>query len=288
MIPPDPGYVLQKALGRECEAKRYSIYSPLSVVKAVTTGLIQNYWNKTENYEALAEYIRMDYDGLREAVALLMDGGRVQVDIATYQNDMTSFHGRDDVLTMLIHLGYLDYDLENREVHIPNREILDEFKASTKSGEWTEVFQSFRRSQELLNATWGRDEERVAELLEWFHDHAENRTYNSEAALSYAVKLAYYAAQRYYTTIQELDSGKGYADIVYLPSPEYPDKPALLVELKYNRTVQTAAEQIRRRNYPQVLEHYQGRLLLVSVNYDGDAVNTDEDFRRHTCRIEVF
>ena len=288
VIPPDPGYELQNATGKEREQTHYSIYSPLSVVEAVSTGIIQNYWNKTENYEALAEYIRMDYDGLKDAVALLMDGGRVQVDIATYQNDMTTFHSRDDVLTMLIHLGYLGYDLDHKEVFIPNNEILDEFKASTKSEEWSFAFKAFRRSGELLEATLDGNADKVAELLEWFHDTAENKTYNSEAALSYAVQMAYYAAQKYYTTIQELDTGKGYADIVYLPSPKYPDKPALLVELKYNHSVRTAADQIRDRNYPQKLAHYQGNLLLVSVNYDKEARSSEEDYKRHSCTIEKW
>lgn len=286
VIPPDPGYELQNATGKEHEQTHYSIYSPLSVVEAVSTGMIQNYWNKTENYEALAEYIRMDYDGLKDAVALLMDGGRVQVDIATYQNDMTTFHSRDDVLAMLIHLGYLGYDLDHKEVFIPNKEILDEFKASTKSEEWAFAFKAFRKSGELLEATLKEEANKVAEILEWFHDMTENKTYNSEAALSYAVQMAYYAAQKYYTTIQELDTGKGYADIVYLPSPKYPDKPALLVELKYNQSVRTAADQIRDRNYPQKLAHYQGNLLLVSVNYDKEAKSTEEDYKRHSCTIE--
>ncbi len=272
----------------EYKEQNISIYSPLSVVKAVSTGIIQNYWNKTETYEALAEYIRMNLDGLKDAVALMMDGGRVKVDISTYQNDMSTFHGRDDVLSLLINLGYLSYDLEAKEVFIPNKEILDEFKTSTKSGEWIDTFKSFRKSRELLAATWDCDEEKTAELLEWFHDAAENKTYNSEAALSYAVQMAYYAAQKYYTTVQELDTGKGYADIVYLPSPKYPDKPALLVELKCNKTVKTAADQIRDKNYPQKLEHYKGNLLLVSINYDSDSKNTDEDFKHHSCRIEKY
>ena len=268
--------------------QKISIYSPLSVVKAVSTGVIQNYWNKTENYEALAEYIRMDYDGLKDAVTLMMDGGRVKVDVSTYQNDMTTFHGRDDVLTMLIHLGYLEYDFAEKEVYVPNKEIMDEFKASTKSEEWAFAFKSFQKSLELLTATLEQNESKVAELLEWFHDSAENKTYNSEAALSYAVQMAYYAAQKYYTVIQELDTGKGYADIVYLPSPKFPEKPALLIELKYDKTIQTAADQIRDRNYPQKLEHYKGNLLLVSINYDKDMESTNQAYKRHTCKIERY
>ncbi len=281
----DLNYEVQNK-GIELKPVHYSIYSPLSVVKAVSTGIIQNYWNKTESYEALAEYIKMDFDGLKDAVALLMDGGRVMVDISSYQNDMTSFHGRDDVLTMLIHLGYLGYDIASREVFIPNNEILNEFKTSTKFDEWIDTFKSFKMSQEMLKATWDCDEEKVAELLEWFHDTTDNKTYNSEAALSYAVKMAYYAAQKYYTMIQELDSGKGYVDIVYLPSPKYPDKPILLIELKYDKTRQTAVDQIRSKNYPQTLEHYKGNILIVGINYDKDVSSTSVEFKHHSCLIE--
>ena len=270
----------------EYEGKTISIYSPLSVVSAMSTGVIQNYWNKTESYEALAEYIRMNYDGLKDAVVLMMDGGSVKVNLGTYQNDMTTFNGRDDVFALLIHLGYLKYNSDTREVSIPNKEILDEFKSSTKSEEWIGTFTSFKKSQELLNATWNLNEEKVAELLEWFHDTAENKTYNSEVALSYAVQMAYYAGQKYYTTIQELDSGKGYVDLVYLPSPKHPDKPALLIELKYDKTIKTAADQIRDKNYPQKLEHYRDNILLVSINYDKDVSSKDVLYKHHSCNIE--
>ncbi len=286
IIPPDPGYEEQKITGREKKAKRYSLYSPLSVVKAISNGVIQNYWNKTESYEALSEYIRMNYDGLKDAVVLMMDGGSVKADIGTYQNDMTTFSGRDDVLALLIHLGYLKYNSETGEVTIPNKEILDEFKSSTRSEEWIETFTSFTKSQELLNATWNCNEEKAAELLEWFHDTTEKKTYNSEAVLSYTVQMAYYAGQKYYTTIQELDSGKGYADLVYLPAPKHPDKPALLIELKYDKTIKTAADQIREKNYPQTLEHYKDNLLLVSINYDRNAGSTDVLYKHHSCSIE--
>ncbi len=267
-------------------SRKISVYNPLSVVKAMINGQIENYWNKTETYEALAEYIRMNLEGLKDAVALMMAGGRVKIDVSGYQNDMTTFHGRDDVLTLLIHLGYLCYDAVTREVFIPNKEIMDEFKTSTRGEEWIDTFQAFRTSQELLTTIWSEDAERTAELMERAHDRASNKTYHDEAALSYGIRYALYAAQKYYTTIQELDSGKGYADIVYLPSPKYPDKPALLVELKYNKDVRTAMDQIRSRNYPQALEHYKGNILLVCVNYDKDVPAGEEGYKRHRCLIE--
>ena len=287
VVPPDPDHEELKATGKSPRAVRYVLYSPLSVVEAMTTGVIKDYWNQTETYEALAEYIRKDYDGLKDAVALLMDGGRIRIDPSTYQNDMTTFHGRDDVLSLLIHLGYLGFDDENSEVFIPNREIMDEFRTSTKTEEWISTFRSFELSQELLRATWDKDADKVAQILEEAHNRAGNRSYNDEAALSYSVQLAYYAAQKYYTTILELDSGKGYVDLAYLPAPGYSDKPVLLIELKYNHTADTALNQIKRQKYDERLEHYKGNILLVGINYNREKSNTNPAFKHHSCRIEM-
>ena len=286
IVPPDPDHEEKLATGRSPKAAHYELYSPLSVVEAMTTGVIRDYWNETETYEALAEYIRKDYDGLKDAVALLMDGGRLKIDTSTYQNDMTTFHGRDDVLSLLIHLGYLGFNDERSEVFIPNREILGEFRTSTKTKEWEGAFRAYEKSQELLRATWDRNEFRVAEILEEAHTRASNKTYHDEAALNYAIQLGYYAAQKYYTTILELDSGKGYADIVYLPAPQYPDIPVLLIELKYNKTAETAVSQIRRQKYPDRLEHYKGNILLVAIDYDKSVSNKNAAFKHHSCRIE--
>ena len=198
---------------------------------------------------------------------------------------MTTFQSRDDILALLIHLGYLGFDADTREVFIPNKEILDEFKTSTLDKEWADTFTAFKASQELLKATWARDAKKVAELLEQAHNRTGNKTYNDEAALSYAVQLAYYAARKYYTVIQEMDTGKGYADLVFLPSPRHPGIPAMLVELKYNQSADTALEQIRRQEYPQELEHYQGNLLLVGINYNREAPSNSPAFKRHSCII---
>ncbi len=287
VIPPDPEHKELKATGKSPVGTRYSLYSPLSVVEAVGTGVVKDYWNKTETYEALADFIMKDYDGLKDSVTLLMDGARIRVDTSTYQNDMTTFTGKDDILSLLIHLGYLGYDDVTSEVYIPNKEILDEFKTSTKGSEWASSFKAFEVSQELLQATWNKDADKVAQLIERAHDLAGNKTYNDENALSYAVQYAYYAAQRYYTTILELDTGKGYADIVFIPSPKYQDKPAMVIELKYNKDAETALSQIKKQNYPDRLEHYKGRILLVGIDYVKNIPNTSKDFKHHKCIIET-
>nr|MCR5403748.1 ATP-binding protein [Butyrivibrio sp.] len=223
--------------------REYEIYSPYSVVNAMLSKQFGNYWNQTETYEALQQYIDWNFEGLKEDVAVLMDGGRISVDITGYQNDMTTFHNKDDILTMLIHLGYLGFDSKTKEVFIPNKEVLDVFKSSTKnSRDWTVTFRALQNSQKLLKATWNCDKKTVAELLEAAHDKVGNKTYHSEAGLSYAVQLAYYAAQDLYTIIPELDTGKGYADLAFIPKK--PDIPAMLIEFKYEKDVDTAIAQI--------------------------------------------
>lgn len=265
--------------------REYEIYSPYSVVNAMLSKQFGNYWNQTETYEALQQYIDWNFEGLKEDVAVLMEGGKIPVDITGYQNDMTTFHSKDDILTMLIHLGYLGYESDTKEVFIPNKEVLDVFKSSTKnSRDWTVTFRALQNSRKLLEATWNCDRKTVAELLEAAHDKAGNKTYHSEAGLSYAVQLAYYAAQDLYTIIPELDTGKGYADLAYIPKdPKYP---AMLIELKYEKDADTAISQIHRQNYPERLELYKGNLILVGINYDRTLSNDSEEFKHHSCEIE--
>lgn len=261
----------------------YHLYAPLSVVKAVSTGAIQNWWNKTETYEALAEYIRMDFDGMKETVARLMEGEHIPVNLGTYSNDMTTMTCRDDILALLIHLGYLGYDQTEGRVFIPNREILDEYRNSTKTGDWSSTFRALRNSRRLVAATEAGDAETIAELVEAAHDKAGNRTYNSEAALSYAIQLAYYAAQDDYTLFPEVDTGRGFADLLYLP--KHPGKPAMLIELKYNQNAHTAIDQIQRQRYPDRLEQYKGNIILVGINYDRSASPSAPDFKHHSCQV---
>lgn len=282
IVPPDPGHEILKTTGESPKAARYSLYSPLSVVKAVQTGQILNYWNNTETYEALEKYISMNFDGLKETIVMLMEGGRQPVDIGGYQNDMTSFSNRDDILTMLIHLGYLSFN--NGQVFIPNREVLDVFKTSTRDASWQPVFQMLSNSQRLLEATWAEDAETVAALMEEAHMAAGTDRYHSEEGLSFAIQLAYYNAVNYYTLFPELGTGKGYADQVYIPRPEYADKPVLLIELKYEQSAETAIDQIHKRQYPKGLEAYKGKMLLVGINYDRDTKS--EEYKHHTCLIE--
>ena len=270
----------------EKEPEEYQIYNPYSVVQAVITGRICDYWNATETYEALSVHINRNFDGLKDMVMLLMEGKRIPVNTRKYQNDMSSMANADDVLTLLIHLGYLAYDSERRESYIPNREILDEYRNTVEgNGEWDQLYSVLARSQKLLEATWAGDEDEVARLVEDAHMRAGNLTYNSEAALSYSVRLAYFNAEQYYTLIPEMQAGRGYADLAYIPSPKYPDKPAILVELKWNKDAETAMTQILDRRYPDSLEKYRGNIILVAIDYNKEVTSGCKGDKHHSCRI---
>lgn len=259
--------------------KDVHIYSPKSVVEAMMSQFFGNYWTQTETYEALKIYIEMNFDGLRDTVTELLAGARVKINVEKFSNDMTTFRDKDDVLTLLIHLGYLAYDVVQEEVFIPNSEVSREFVNAVEGAGWTEVVDAVKASSELLNATWNQDEEAVARYLENAHMETSILTYHDENALSYTLALAYYSARIYYTVIRELPTGKGFADLVFLPRKNHPDKPALLVELKWDKTADSAINQIKRQKYASALEEYSGNLLLVGINYN-------KKDKRHECIIE--
>ena len=257
------------------------VYNPKSVVEAMRRHRFSNYWTSTETYEALKIYMEMDFDGLRSDIVQMLGGGRVRVNTRSFQNDMRNFHTKDDVLTLLIHLGYLGYDSIEKEAFIPNKEIIEEFENAMSVGGWPNVMNVLKASEKLLQDTLRGDAESVAKELDKAHSEvASILTYNDENSLGCAVGLAYYSARKDYKFIRELPAGKGFADIVFLPLP-HTNKPAMVVELKYDRSVSAAIQQIKDRQYTQAFEGYTGEILLVGVNY-----NKNTPDKPHSCVIE--
>ena len=192
---------------------------------------------------------------------------------------MKSFKNKDDVITLLIHLGYLAYDNNDRTVRIPNKEVQSEFQSLLRTSGMTELGELVNNSLKLLKDTLNCNEIEVSKRIEAIRasDYAPN-FYNDEQALRYVIKFAYIVCVDKYLDIQELPSGKGVADVVFIPKRNTPD-PAMIVELKWNKSSNAAIKQIKDRNYPAVLEKYGGEILLVGINYD-------EKSKRHTCKIE--
>ena len=258
------------------------IYNPRAVVGVMQRGSFQSYWSQTGSYESIVPLINMDFDGLKAAVVTMLSGAAVEVDVTSFQNDMVNFQDKEDVLTCLIHLGYLAYDQRSRTAFIPNEEIRQELTAATKRKKWNELLTFQQESEELLDATLNMDEEAVAEGMEKIHtEYAPAISYNSENSLSGVISIAYLGSmQYYYKPVREFPTGRGFADFVYLPRPEYAkDYPALLIELKWNQKAETAVSQIKSRNYPESLQQYVGDILLVGISYD-------KKDKRHRCKME--
>lgn len=260
-----------------------SVYNPNSVMKAAQNDDFDSYWTETSAAGSLMDYISKDYNGLTKTVAELIGGVDVRVETLGFANDLTTFRGKDDVLTLLIHLGYLAYDSENRTVRIPNEEIRGEFQRSIHEAKHAATLKRLAESDKLFLDTLHKDADAVAAQIEKVHaEETAPLHYNKEDSLRSVIKLAYYTYRDHYLQWEELPAGEGYADIVYLPKKDS-DWPALVVELKWNKSAEGAIEQIRQKHYPDALHGLDCPILLVGVNYDKDAPAGE---RRHTCSIE--
>ncbi len=260
------------------------LYCPRSVVASISRKRYDSYWSKTETFEALSKYIAFDFDGLNEAVSLLLAGESIPVDIRSFQNDMYSMQRKDDILTLLVHLGYLGYLFDTKEVYIPNKEVFDEFvTAMTVEGKWTKTIEAVQQSKELLNLTINGKADEVAEHIERVHrESCDPKHYNNEQALRYTVLISYFYAREKYKVIQEMPAGNGFADILLLPNFQNPTGIPIIIELKYDTSADSAIKQIKDRHYPDAVKDYD-RLLLVGINYDKDSPD-----KKHECVIEEF
>lgn len=264
-----------------------AIYNPRSVVESITSKKISNYWTKTETYEALKVYIQADFDGLHDKVTRMIAGEKIEVNTAKFQNDMTTFATADDILTLLVHLGYLTFEAFGKDalgrglVWIPNAEVQQEFINCIEDGGWENVMSAIRNSDKLLENTLNGNEQAVENSLRELHyQNTSLLTYNDENSLSCLLGLAYYSAKKHYTIFREFESGEGFADLAFIPL-KHSDKPAMLVELKYDRNADSAIQQVKNRRYHGALTEYLDKLLIVGINYD-------KKTKEHTCRIERY
>lgn len=262
----------------------YHIYNPKAVVSVVTKRTFQSYWSQTGSYEVIVPLISKNFDGLKTAIIEMISGDMVKIDTGTFQNDAVNFSNRDDVITFLIHLGYLAYDEKKQCAYIPNEEVRQELLKATRQKKWKEFIEFERQSDSLLDATLDMDEETVSAVIEKIHmQYVSAIRYNDENSLSSVLTIAYLSSMKYYfMPIREFPAGRGFADFVYLPKPEYINiYPALLIELKWNKNVQTALEQIKKNLYPESLLSYTGDVFIVGITYD-------KKDKTHKCKIEKY
>lgn len=255
-----------------------SIFNPNSVMMALRSRRCRSFWASTGAYDAVARYIQMNFEGLKDDIINMLAGGRCKVNPTKFQNDMSIIRSKDDVLTVLIHLGYLSYSWQKSECYIPNKEVAGEMVNAVEASNWKPVVDALERSEELLQATLDGDEEAVAQGVDAAHDENTSiLSYNNENSLACVLSIAYYYAKNDYVMHRELATGKGFADIVLIPRKNV-DSPAIVLELKYNKDADTAISQILRKEYPAKIAQHTGELLLVGISYDRET-------KQHSCKI---
>ena len=261
------------------------MYNPNSVTQAMIDQDCDSYWRNTSSFSSINTFITMNYAGLKDDIMTMLAGGKVIVDTRSFQNDLSDIHSKDDALTALIHLGYLGYDADRKSAYIPNYEVAEAFQMALKTGIWDEISKAISRCDELLMATIDGDETKVAEIIEQAHDtYTSVLKYNDENSLSCVLTMAYFTAPGYYNIVREIPAGKGFADFAFIPRSNAGFRPAMIVELKYNQSAETAIKQIKEKKYHGALSGYSDKILLVDINYNTDG----SDKKHHTCVIEEW
>ncbi len=262
-----------------------SVYNPNSVMKSIRNDDFDSYWTETSAAEGLLEYISQDYNGLTKTIAELIGGVDVEVSTTGFANDLTTFRGKDDVLTLMIHLGYLAYDSVNETVRIPNEEIKKEFSKAVKQVNHKATLDRLRESEQLFLDTVNGNADAVAAQIEKIHrEETAPLHYNREDSLRSVIKLAYYSYRDHYVQFEELGAGEGYADVAYIPRRDS-DWPVLIIELKWNKDAEGAVDQILNKKYPEALKNLGTKILLVGISYEKDA---SDNSKKHTCKIMEY
>lgn len=260
------------------------MYNPNSVVQSMMDKDFDSYWKNTSSFASINTFITMNYAGLKDDIMTMLAGGRVSVNTNSFQNDLSKVASKDDALTALIHLGYLGYDAERKNAYIPNYEVATAFEAALQIGEWKDIAKTISRCDELLMATIDGNAEKVAEIIEQAHDtYTSILKYNDENSLSCVLTMAYFTAPAYYNIVREMPAGKGFADFVFIPRANAGWRPAMVVELKYNKSADTAIKQIKEKRYQGALAEYSDKILLVGISYDSESSD-----KKHTCVIEEW
>ena len=266
------GYII----GRE-----KSMFNPFSVMQSILFRNYNSYWSKTASFMAIETYLHTDVDNVRTKIIEMMSGGTEVIEPASFRNDMKNIETSDDVMTLLVHLGYLSYEPETQRVRIPNTEVAIEFKNAVSVAGWGELSKSVSASLSLLEDTINLKKEKIARAFDDYHFEASSLLeFNDENSMRCAIILAYYAAKPFYKIFHELPTGKGFADMVFIPLPGS-SRPAIVVELKYDKTADSAIDQIKRKEYPKSLKGFSKQIILVGINYN-------KSTSKHEVEMEVI
>ncbi len=257
-----------------------SIYNPCSVVQAITDEQFGDYWNATSSTEAVMTYMNYDNGILKGVITKMLAGEEVKFDPSLFDNDLTKIDSTDAALTILVHLGYLAYDMENNTCRIPNYEISQEFVTALKRLNWTELRNPISDSDELIKETFLGNTDYINEALDRNHEEfAGPFNKNREDVLGIIVMISFYNMNKNYAIHKEETGILGRADIVYHPLKN--DRPALIVELKIDDSPENAIKQIEEKKYVDSLKGYKGKVFLLGISYDSKTL-------KHSSKIKVI
>ncbi len=245
-----------------------SMFNPNSVMENAEAKTYASFWSKTASFALVNRYIQIDADNVKQRILRMINGESISVDITNFRNDIKNVETYDDVLTLLIHLGYLSFDPENGTARIPNTEVLTEFKNIVRFANWGNISDAVAKSSQLVRDTIDMNSSAVAKAFDEYHFEATSiLSFNDENSMACVIRYAYFSAVVDYTVIRELPAGKGFADMVFIPR-RMSNRPAILVEFKYDKSADSAINQIHNKNYAGALKGLSERVILVGINYN--------------------
>ena len=266
--------------------KGIDIYNPNSVVSSISDGICQSYWSGTSSNEEVVNLINMNFDGIKDDIIHLIEGSAIQFSCITFQNDMVSIKTKDDIFSLLVCLGYLgcvDDGDGYHLVYVPNKEIRTALSSIVKSQPWFNSIPIIERSQSLFEAITTLDANKTAEIITEIHNspNVSLLTYNREESMVFClISGLMWCTERDYECYRELQSGKGSADLIYVPKRNI-NLPILLIEFKYGQSADEAINQIKEKEYFRryIDTDYPNDILLIGINYNPKT-------KEHQCMIE--
>ena len=257
------------------------ICNPNSVMKAIARRKFKCYWNDTGALEPIRRYVQLNIEGTKDALVRMLAGETCEYRAVPFNNTFNDLKTYDSVMTILTHLGYINYHQKTGRGTIPNEEIREAIYDIASASRWDGVLRSIEASEKFIDHLIHGDEVGVAAILDKIHcELASILTFNDENTLACVVMYACYTARRDFFVFRELPSGVGFVDIALIPLPSR-GLPAVLVELKWDKTADTAIQQIYNRKYTSAFDDYEGEIVLVGVNY-----NKESKDKMHECKIE--
>ena len=268
--------------------KGIDIYNPNSVVSSISDGICQSYWSGTSSNEEVVNLINMNFDGIKDDIIHLIEGSAIQFSCITFQNDMVSIKTKDDIFSLLVCLGYLgcvDDGDGYHLVYVPNKEIRTALSSIVKSQPWFNSIPIIERSQSLFEAITTLDANKTAEIITEIHNspNVSLLTYNREESMVFClISGLMWQTEREYEVFRELQSGKGSADLIYVPKRNI-HLPILLIEFKYGQSAEDALNQIKEKEYFSRYRDgdYPNDVLLIGINYNPKT-------KDHKCQIEML